>query len=133
MKFPSLIPLDVHVLFDYLGGAIFVALPYLFQFSEIAVARHAFLALGLTLIAYSLCTDYIYGLFKIIPLKIHIVLDVLSALVITASPFLFQYHRSLSGAQLAVHLVFGPSVIALVALTDYSKITKYSRRASRNT
>lgn len=111
------ISLRVHNIFDYIIGVALIISPGIFGFFEIEPARNVFVTLGGGLIGYSLFTKYRYSIVKLIPLGLHMTLDVLSGLVLMTAPWLFDYRAFLTGGHLTVHFIFGLGAIGLVALT----------------
>ncbi|HVC93591.1 MAG TPA: hypothetical protein VND64_07870, partial [Pirellulales bacterium] len=88
----GVIPSSVHGIFDYLlaGGAI--AAPYLFGFADTTAGLVLQLEGGIVLL-YSICTDYRLGAIRIIPFRIHLVLDSFAALFLAVSPNRFGFRR----------------------------------------
>jgi hypothetical protein len=113
-----MIPLRIHNIIDYVAAVALVLAPALFGFSEIEAARNVFLILGAGLFGYSLFTDYTYSVAKVIPIRIHMGLDVTSGVILMVSPWLFGYVNAISGGDLALHFVMGLAVIGLVSFTD---------------
>jgi hypothetical protein len=112
-----LINLKNHGIADYVIGAVLVFSPYVFGFDNLAVARNLFLVLGLGLIAYSLLTRYPLSIAKIIPLGVHMTLDVIAGVVLLFAPYVFAYRDSITDFQYALHVIYGVAAIALVAFT----------------
>lgn len=112
-----MVPLKVHNILDYVAGVLLLFVPALFGFSEIAAARNLFIFAGIFLIGYSLITKYYYSLLKIIPLGVHMALDVASGVVVMLAPWVLGYRDLLTGGQEVVHYVLGVGVIGLVAMT----------------
>jgi hypothetical protein len=73
--------------------------------------------LGLGLIAYSLFTRYPLSIAKIIPLGVHMTLDVMLGVVLVFAPYIFAYQDVITGFQYALHIVLGLGTIGLVAFT----------------
>lgn len=113
-----MVPLKVHNALDYVLGAVLLACPFVFGFSDIDAARNLMVVLGFGIIAYSLVTAYPYSVFKWIPLGWHMGLDVLLGVSLILGPYLFGYNDLLSFGQIAVHFVLGVGAIALVAMTQ---------------
>jgi threonine dehydrogenase-like Zn-dependent dehydrogenase len=112
-----MISLRVHNVLDYVIAAVLVATPFLFGFADIDAARNFFFAGGLALATYSLFTDYYYSVAKIIPLGVHMAMDVIIGIAAMLAPAMFGYSDLLTGAQQGVHFVLGLGAIGLVALT----------------
>lgn len=114
----EIISLKTHNILDYVGGTALLLSPYIFGFSEISVARNTFLLLGIALVAYSLLTNYRYSIAKIIPLGVHMTLDVLLGVFTMLAPWVLDYSYTLTSFQIGVHLVLGVGVLGLVAFTQ---------------
>jgi len=87
----KMIPRNIHGVVDYIVGAALVAAPWLFGFADNTPATYVPVALGIGALMYSLLTRYELGLIKIIPFKIHLILDVVSGAFLAASPWLFGF------------------------------------------
>lgn len=81
---------NIHGLFDYLGGAFLIAMPWIFGFAAIGGPETWLpIIIGAGIISYSLLTDYEWGVLKRIDIRAHLVLDVLAGAVLLISvPFL---------------------------------------------
>jgi hypothetical protein len=112
-----MVSLRVHNVLDYVIGAILIACPFLFGFSDIDAARRLFLTLGFGLIGYSLLTNYTYSLLKLIPVAVHMVFDVLAGMTLILGSYLFGYRDLLTGGQTALHYLLGLGAILLVSVT----------------
>src|SRR3989338_2511280 len=77
----KMLSIKTHNILDYVTGAILLFVPAIFGFSEIDAARNIFIFAGISLIGYSLLTKYQYSLWKVIPLGVHMSLDVLLGVV----------------------------------------------------
>ena len=89
----GLIPSYVHGFFDYLLGFGAVAAPRLFGFADNTEARLAVQIPAVTLLGYSLFTNYRWGLFRVIPFASHLLLDLLSGVTVLALPRLLGLRR----------------------------------------
>ena len=112
-----MVSLRTHNILDYVGAAVLVLSPFLFGFSGVVEARNTFMVLGFGLAAYSLLTRYEYSLAKIIPLGVHMILDVLAGIALMVAPAVFNYRFLLTDWQYALHFILGIGVLGLVALT----------------
>jgi hypothetical protein len=110
------LPTRVHGVIDYLWGVALLATPWLFGFSDVAAATWLAVIFGVGAILYSLVTDYELGVFRILPMTLHLGLDGLAGAFLAASPWLFGFADRVFWP----HLVFGLfSVVAsLVTRTD---------------
>jgi hypothetical protein len=85
------IPTRFHAPLDYIVGAVLIAAPWIFGFSDIGVAAAVSIVLGAGLIAYSLVTDYELGVWRVAPMAVHNLIDVVAGALLAASPWLFGY------------------------------------------
>jgi hypothetical protein len=82
----KLIPTRIHGVLDYLTGLTLIAIPLLFNWPQ--PEAMIFMVLGAGALVYSLITRYELGVFKLLPMPAHLVLDLLSGLFLVAAPFL---------------------------------------------
>jgi hypothetical protein len=80
-----------HGVLDYLVGALLMLAPFLFGFNTGGPEQWVPITLGAGAILYSLLTNYELGLFKLIPFRVHLTLDMLSGIFLAASPWLLGY------------------------------------------
>lgn len=113
-----MISLKVHNILDYIIGAVLIVCPFIFGFSTVNAARDTFLVLGFGLIGYSLLTNYRYSIAKLIPLGVHMFMDVCSGAVLMAAPWVFGYRPYITSSQTVLHFVLGLGAWGLVALTN---------------
>ena len=85
------IPTKFHAPLDYIVGAALIAAPWIFQFSDVQAATVVSIVLGIGLIAYSLITDYELGVWKVAPMAVHNLIDVIAGALLAASPWIFGY------------------------------------------
>src|SRR4051812_22363253 len=112
-----MLSLRTHNILDYVGGALLILAPFLFGFADIDPARNVFMVTGAILILYSLFTNYQYAVLRIIPLGVHMTLDVLAGVFIVVSPWIFNYRGFITPAQEYLHYILGVGVFCLVGLT----------------
>ena len=82
------IPTIAHGLADYIVGLIVLGLPIYFGWT--GASQVTFLALGLLVICYSLLTDYELGLFRVLRIRFHLLLDALFGIVMLVAPALLR-------------------------------------------
>ncbi|PTX94814.1 hypothetical protein DB346_22675 [Verrucomicrobia bacterium LW23] len=110
----QIIPTTFHGIMDYLMGALLIAAPWVFGFNPNAIEGMIPIYLGIGVIAYSLLTNYEAGATKVIPMKIHLVLDVVSGIFLAASPWLFGFAHLVY----LPHLIFGLLEVGAGLMTD---------------
>ncbi len=112
-----MIPLKIHNILDYVVGALLLFVPLIFGFSDISSARTTFLFAGIALVGYSLLTNYEYAVWRVIPIGVHMSLDVLLGVFVMLSPWIVGYRDLLTTGQEVVHYVLALGVFGLVAFT----------------
>src|SRR5215510_12682222 len=106
------IPTRFHAPLDYIVGAVLIAGPWLFQYSDSGSATAISIVLGIGLIYYSLFTNYELGVWKVAPMAVHNLIDVVAGTLLAASPWPFGFAED--GAQFWVpFLVIDVAAIVL--------------------
>jgi hypothetical protein len=106
------IPTKFHAPLDYIVGAALIAAPWIFQFSEHTAATVVPIVLGIGLIVYSLFTNYELGVWKVAPMAVHNLIDIVAGAVLAASPWLFGFADESANVWVP-HLVVGLAAIFL--------------------
>lgn len=117
MKFISI---KTHAFLDYIVGLFLVVAPFIFHLNRQNPEGLIFYVLGATLLIYSMLTDYDLSLLKIIPMKVHLFLDVLSGLFLAASPWIFGFADRIY----IPHLILGLLEIGAGLLTSTKSISR---------
>jgi hypothetical protein len=107
------VPTRVHAVFDYTASLLLVVAPWLFDFARGGAETWIAVLLGLSGLIYSLCTDYERGRFRVIPMPIHLLLDVMAGVLLAVSPFLFGF----ADYVWAPHVIMGLLSIGLALTT----------------
>jgi hypothetical protein len=114
------VPTSVHGIFDYIGGILLIAAPFVFGYYNLGgIAVILPIVLGVGLILYSLLTNYERGIpaLKFIPMPVHLVLDFVASALLAVSPFLFGFaHQGLN--VWLPDVIAGVGVILLVLVTQ---------------
>ena len=98
------IPTRVHGVLDYVTAGVLIAAPSMLGFRKNGMQTWLPMALGLGTIGYSLLTDYELGLFKVIPMPMHLALDAANGALLAASPWLFGFAEEISAPHLGLGL-----------------------------
>ena len=106
------IPTKFHAPLDYIVGAALIAAPWIFQFSEHTAATVVPIVLGIGLIPYSLLTDYELGVWKVAPMAVHNLIDVVAGVVLAVSPWLFGFADESANVWVP-HVVVGLAAVFL--------------------
>lgn len=108
------IPTKVHGVLDYLVAVALIFAPMIFGFQAVGGAAVTIpVVLGIGLFIYSLLTNYEWGVFKVINMKYHLVIDVLASALLALSPWLFGFADEAWNAWVP-HVVVGLTVILVV-------------------
>ncbi|MEZ0130597.1 SPW repeat protein [Flavobacterium sp. LBUM151] len=99
----KLIDTKTHGYLDYIVGIFLMVAPLILHLGRKSPEALVFYILGVTLIIYSALTNYELGFFKLIPMKMHLFLDVLSGIFLAASPWLLGF----SDRVCLPHLILG--------------------------
>ena len=81
----------VHGYLDYIVGALLIAAPWLFDFDRGEAETWVPVILGAGAIIYSLMTDYELGATRGISMRTHLTLDLMSGVLLAASPWIFGF------------------------------------------
>ncbi|HEV7251866.1 MAG TPA: hypothetical protein VGN97_02025 [Mesorhizobium sp.] len=103
----------LHGVIDYLVGAALVAAPFLFGFADGGAAQWATTAMGVVAFIYSLLTDYELGALRLLPMRVHLGIDLAFAPLLMALPWLFGFADQVW----LPHLILGAGGVVVTALT----------------
>ena len=109
-----IIPTRVHGMLDYLVGILLIASPWIFDFGDGGAKTWVPVVLGAGAIVYSLLTDYEFGIARVIPMPVHLMLDMGSGILLAASPWLFGFSDEVKWP----HVILGLFEIAAAAMTQ---------------
>lgn len=87
----KLIDTRTHGYLDYIMGIFLVVAPLVFHLNRTGPEGFIFYVLGATLFVYSILTNYELGLLKIISIKAHLFLDIISGVFLAASPWILGF------------------------------------------
>lgn len=114
----KLIPTYAHGIFDYLGGLALLYAPNIFGFSEVGGAAVLIpRIIGAIVLVQSLFTNYDLGLFKMLPMKVHLMNDYIASIFLALSPWLFGFVDQPRNAWMP-HLIVGITVLLLSLMTE---------------
>jgi hypothetical protein len=110
------IPTSVHGVVDYVTAPVLIAAPDIFGMRQTSPAAIAPRATGAAAAVYSTLTDYELGLRRVIPMRVHLLLDAVSGAALAAVPWLSGSARSGKRYWLP-HAVVGAAEVALALAT----------------
>lgn len=117
MKKLRFIPIAIHGAADYLVGITLVFSPWIFGFSDVrGASRSVPISLGIAIILYSILTSYDWGLVRIIPFKLHLVLDFMLGIFLSLSPWIFSFSAYKRSAWFP-HVVTGLGIVIFVLIS----------------
>jgi len=100
----KMISRTTHGVIDYIVGVLLIGAPWILGFADDTAATYVPVTLGAAALLYSLFTNYEMGLVKVIPFSAHKALDVLSGILLAASPWLFNFADRVMWPHVAVGL-----------------------------
>jgi hypothetical protein len=103
-----------HGALDYGMGVLLILVPYILGFADGTAAQFVPQILGAGAIVYSLLTDYELGAARLIPMPVHLFLDIASGALLAASPWLFGFADRVSWP----HMILGILEIGTVLMTS---------------
>ncbi len=110
----NIIPTKVHGVLDYLVGISFIILPWILGFNEYGNQTAIMVALGMFTIAMSVFTRYEMGVWKKIPMSMHLTLDAVVAITLVASPWLLGFADEVY----IPHVVLGVTELLVVIMSS---------------
>jgi SPW repeat-containing protein len=122
------IPTRLHAPLDYIVGAVLIAAPWIFQFSEHTAPTVISIVLGAGLIAYSLFTDYELGVWRVAPMSVHNLIDIVAGAFLAVSPWLFGYADEGANVWLP-QVVIGLAAVGLGLTTKQGRGYSYRKSA----
>ena len=109
-----IIPTRFHGVLDYAMGALLIVAPYLLGFADGTAAQYVPQAVGLATLLMSLVTDYELSIVKLIPMPVHLGVDVASGLLLALSPWLFGFADRVFWP----HLILGVAEVGAALMTQ---------------
>lgn len=111
----------MHGILDYVAGTILI-LPWIVNYNSLEKDTWLLALVGAAIIVMSMITDYELSLIKLIPMKLHLFIDVVTGIFLILLPFLFPLHNYF----LYWPVLFGILELIIVALSSARayKVTK---------
>lgn len=113
-----------HTVIGLVVGVVLLIAPWLFGFNDVAAAMLSAVLVGAFIILNELITTSPISPLKLVPMRVHIVLDVVTGLFLALTPFLFGF----SGA---AGNVWVPHVIVGIMTIGYALMTRTADDTSR--
>jgi hypothetical protein len=120
---------------DYLIGGVLILAPNLLGFTDAeAAAVWIPRVVGVVILLQALMTDFSVGVIKVIPLRLHLMMDYVIGLFLAVSPWLFGFADNEANAWvphvLVGLLIFGQALVTRTR-TDTRDLTSRSENLSR--
>ncbi|WPR75981.1 SPW repeat protein [Algoriphagus sp. NG3] len=110
----KLISPKIHAYLDYGIAAILIGIPWIFGFTMNGPEIWIPVIIGLITLTYSIFTRFKEEHFGIIPLRIHVISDVILGIFLAISPWITDFSKTSA----IPHLVMGVLICAIALLTD---------------
>ena len=109
-----------HGFLDYIIGAFLIAAPWIFSFDTDNPESDILIILGVALVLYSLFTSYELGVVRLISMPVHLTMDVVSGIILAASPWIFGF----ADRVFLPHLILGLLEIIIALMTRSVAVLK---------
>lgn len=108
----------IHAFLDYPVALTLMIFPFILGLGQSnPIALYLSVFTGIAAFLLSLLTDHDLGVLKVIPYKIHLIVDFTVAIVFIISPFIFSF----KGIDMYYYLANGIAVLAVVSLHKSSE------------
>ena len=85
------IPTKTHGVMDLVTAGTLLAAPRLLRLEDVPRAASVLRMAGGGALAYSMMTDYEFGVIKVLPMSAHLAMDAASGALLASSPWLFGF------------------------------------------
>jgi hypothetical protein len=85
------VPLDVHAAIEPIAAIVLIAAPWIFRFSDVNSAKVVAIVVGVIMLLSGAMTRWRFAIVRVIPLRIHLMTDLLLGVVLIVSPFVFGF------------------------------------------
>ena len=109
----------VHTIIGLVVGIVLLFAPQIFNFSDNAVASAVPFYVGIFIILSELITTSKMSPLKLVPMRIHLILDYITGIFLILSPWLFAFAGGSANAWLP-HIIVGILVVGYALVTNPS-------------
>jgi hypothetical protein len=109
-----------HTIMGLIVGVVLVFAPVIFGFTDNQAATIVPIAVGIFIILNELITTSPASPLKLIPMRVHILLDVITGALLAFSPWLFGFFNTDEPLQWLPHVIVGIMVVGYALLTNTS-------------
>ena len=121
-SFMKFLDTKVHGYIDYALASILLFIPAMFHLQANTAQSIIFYVFSILTFFLSLQTDYEHGLYKLLPMQLHLLIEIILGLFLAASPWIFGF----AGMVFIPHLLFGVLVI-LIGLMTMPQSSRFNR------
>jgi hypothetical protein len=107
----------VHTIIGLAMGVVLLFASSIFGFADVTSAAMVALFVGIFIIANELITTSPYSPLRLVPMRIHIALDVVTGLFLAASPWIFGFFDAAMPMQWVPHVTAGVLTAGYALLT----------------
>jgi hypothetical protein len=115
---PKPISTTTHGVLDYTLGPTLAFLPQVFGFTGGGPSAMVPTVYGAASMVYSSLTRYELGMYPVLPMRTHLIIDAIAAGFMAASPWVIGFGRRKRARSWLPHLAFAVTELAIVALSD---------------
>jgi hypothetical protein len=127
------IPLNLHAAIEPLIAVIIIAAPWIFGFRETDSATAICVLVGVVMLVSGALTDWRLSLARVIPLRMHLMTDLLLAAVLVLSPLVFGFADEGGPTRFMVIAGVLEAMTALMTRWDRTEAEPPLTRARRTT
>jgi hypothetical protein len=80
-----------HGTMDYISGLLIIVSPWLFGFNDGSATQWTVVIIGVILMLSSILTNYETGIMKVMPMRVHLIMDIIAGVVLIVAPWLFGF------------------------------------------
>jgi hypothetical protein len=103
----------IHAFLDYPVAMALIIFPFILKLgSSSSLALQLSIATGIAALVLTLLTNHHLGVFRVIPYKVHLIVDFIVAIVFILAPFIFSF----KGIDAYYYWINGIAVITVVSL-----------------
>lgn len=106
-----------HTIIGAVVGVVLIVAPWLLGFSDVPAARNVAIGVGIFVLLSELTTRSPASPIKVVPMRTHLVVDVVTGIFLAASPWLFGFADDKTNAWLP-HLIVGILIVGYALLTQ---------------
>jgi hypothetical protein len=112
----KLLSTRAHGIMDYLVGALLIAAPFVLDFDRGGAETWVPMVVGAVIILQALMTNFEVGMFRVMPMRMHLTMDYLIGIFLAASPWIFNFDEYVY----MPHLVVGIMIVLEAMMTRVS-------------